>query len=76
MRNFISYDESISIIKNIQISKIPTKKLFIIDAIGKVIAKDIIANHNSPEFQTSGMDGYAIKFEDINQEFLEIICIV
>ncbi len=74
MRTFISYDKSIDIINSINLPKFTTQKLFIIDAIGKVVAKDIIANHNSPEFPTSAMDGYAIKFEDINQESLEIIC--
>ena len=74
MRTFISYDKSIDIINSINLPKFTTQKLFIIDAIGKVVAKDIIANHNSPELPTSAMDGYAIKFEDINQESLEIIC--
>ena len=74
MRTFISYDKSIDIINSINLPKFTTQNLFIIDAIGKVIAKDVIANHNSPEFPTSGMDGYAIRFEDINQEFLEITC--
>lgn len=74
MRTFISYDKSIDIINSINLPKFTTQNLFIIDAIGKVIAKDVIANHNSPEFPTSGMDGYAIRYEDINQEFLEITC--
>ena len=74
MRTFISYDKSIDIINSINLPKFTTQNLFIIDAIGKVIAKDVIANHNSPEFPTSAMDGYAIRYEDINQEFLEITC--
>ena len=68
MRNFISYHESINILNNINLSKIATEKLFITNAIGKVIANDVIANHNSPEFPTSAMDGYAIKFEDMQNE--------
>lgn len=58
MRNFISYDESINILNNIDISIVTTEKLFIINALGRVIAKDVIANHNNPEFPTSAMDGY------------------
>ena len=73
MRNFISYHESINILNNINLSKIATEKLFITNAIGKVIANDVIANHNSPEFPTSAMDGYAIKFEDMQNENFEII---
>ncbi|WP_026804376.1 molybdopterin molybdotransferase MoeA [Aliarcobacter lanthieri] len=73
MRDFISYKKSLEILNNIELPKAITKRVFISDAIGKVLAKDIIADHNSPEFPTSGMDGYAIKFEDINSDFLEII---
>ena len=73
MRNFISYDESINILNNLNISKIATEKLFITNAVGKVIANDVIANHNNPEFLTSAMDGYAIKFEDIKNENIKII---
>ena len=73
MRNFISYDESINILNNLNIPKFPTEKLFITNAIGKVLASDVIANHNNPEFLTSAMDGYAIKFEDIKNENIEII---
>lgn len=73
MRNFISYDKSIEILNNINITKITTQKLFIVEALGKILAKNIIANHNSPEFPTSGMDGYAIKHSDIANDFLTII---
>ena len=73
MRNFISYDESINILNNINTSKITTEKLFITNALQRVIAKDVIADHNSPEFPTSAMDGYAIKFENIKNENIKII---
>ena len=73
MRNFLSYEKSIELLTSVVLNKQTTQKLFITNAIGKVISKDIIADHNSPEFPTSGMDGYAIKYEDINSDFLEII---
>lgn len=73
MRNFISYEKSLEILNNIVLSKSCSQKLFITNAIGRVVAKDIIADHNSPEFPTSGMDGYAFKFEDIKNDFIDII---
>ena len=73
MRNFVSYEKSIELLTSVVLNKQTTQKLFITSALGKVISKDIIADHNSPEFPTSGMDGYAIKFEDLNNEFIEII---
>lgn len=71
MREFITYKKSLEILENIKINP-STKRLFIANAVGYVLAKDIIADHNSPEFPTSGMDGYAFKYEDINQDFLKI----
>ena len=73
MRTFISYKESIEILNNLNFPKLSTQKLFITNAIGKVIANDVIANHNNPEFPTSAMDGYAIKFEDMENEYIQII---
>ena len=73
MRNFVSYEKSIELLTSIVLNKQTTQKLFITNALGKVTSEDIIADHNSPEFPTSGMDGYAIKFEDLNNEFIEII---
>lgn len=73
MREFISYKKSIEIINNIKISKSAVQKEFLINALGKVIAQDVIADHNSPEFPTSGMDGYAIKHEDLKSGTIKII---
>ena len=73
MREFISYDKSLEILNNIKLSKPTIQKEFLINAIGKVIASDIIADHNSPEFPTSGMDGYAIKYEDQALKTIKII---
>ena len=69
MRDFITYEESLKIINNIKISN-STEKLFLSYSLGRILAQDIIADHNSPAFPTSGMDGYAIKFEDIEKELI------
>lgn len=73
MRNFISYKKSIQILENLTLNTLSTQKLFITNALHKVIANDVIANHNNPEFKTSAMDGYAIKYDDIDSDFIEII---
>ncbi len=62
---FMHFDKSIEIIKNLQIDSYRIKKLYIIEALGYVLAEDIIADHNSPEYPTSAMDGYAIVHEDM-----------
>lgn len=58
------FDESMALIDGLQINTFKTKKLYIMNAVGYVLAEDIVADHNSPEFPTSAMDGYAIIHED------------
>lgn len=72
-RGFISYDESMRILDNLQIEFRKTKKLFISDALDYVLAQDIITDHNSPAFVTSGMDGYAIKANDQKLKEIHIV---
>ena len=73
MRKFISYSESLDILNNIDFGTRSTQKLFLTNAIDKILANDIISDHNSPVHPTSGMDGYAIRFEDQDLKQLEII---
>jgi molybdopterin molybdotransferase len=43
------------------------KILPIEEALGYVLAEDIVATHNLPPFDNSAMDGYAVKIEDSNK---------
>ena len=68
----IHFDESLKMIENLEINKYKTKKLYLVDALGYVLAEDIVADHNSPEFPTSAMDGYAIIHEDMTLGTLKV----
>ena len=69
---FIHFDESIEMIQNLEINNYRTKKLYLVAALGYVLAEDIVADHNSPEFPTSAMDGYAIIHEDMTLGTLKV----
>jgi len=73
MRDFITYKKSLEILNTLTLKNNLIEKLFISDARGRVLAQDIIADHNSPEFPTSAMDGYAIRYSDQKKQSLEII---
>ena len=73
MKKFITYNQSLEILNNIDTKVDTTEKLFISDAIGRILATDIVANENSPAYETSGMDGYAFKYEDTALEKLKIV---
>ena len=70
---FITYEESL---KNLQESFTTCKmseRVFIDQALGRTLSEDIVADHNSPAYPTSAMDGYAIKFVDQNLGRLQIL---
>jgi molybdopterin molybdotransferase len=71
----IHFDESIQMIENLEIHNYKIKNLPLMDAQGYVLAADIVADHNSPEFPTSAMDGYAIIHEDMTLGTLKIASI-
>jgi len=73
MKKFITYNQSLEILNSINISNLPTQKLYTADSLDRILAEDIIALENSPAFQTSGMDGYAIKHEDLELGKIKII---
>lgn len=69
---FMHFDESLQMIQDLRINNYKTKKLYLVDALGYVLAEDIVADHNSPEFPTSAMDGYAIIHEDMTLGRLKV----
>ena len=73
MKKFINYKQSLEILNSINISNLSTEKLFVTNALNRILAQDIIAYENSPAFETSGMDGYAVKHEDLESGKIKII---
>ena len=72
---FMHFDESIETIKNIENNNYKKEKRYLTDTLGYILAEDIVADHNSPEFTTSAMDGYDIKHEDLALGCLKIASI-
>lgn len=65
MKTFKDFDETIEdLIASFNEVERTIQSIFLTEAHGRVLAKDIIAKENSPEFLTSAMDGYAIRYED------------
>ncbi len=44
------------------------EKISILDALGRVLGEDIIAERDNPPWNNSAMDGFAVRWEDIKQE--------
>ncbi|MEK6603496.1 MAG: molybdopterin molybdenumtransferase MoeA, partial [Nitrospirota bacterium] len=43
------------------------EKISLLDALGRVLAEDIIAERDNPPWDNSAMDGFAVRYEDIKQ---------
>jgi molybdopterin molybdotransferase len=47
------------------IQPLGSEKVSLLEALGRVIAEDIFATRDLPPYDNSGMDGYAVKYADI-----------
>ncbi|WP_457608109.1 molybdopterin molybdotransferase MoeA [Nitratifractor sp.] len=59
------FDESMEILRSQEIGRFRTRRVPLGCARGLVLAEEIVATENSPEAPTSGMDGYAVRHEDL-----------
>lgn len=62
--NFLDFSQAVE--KSLDLTQATTFSEFIpiSEALGRVIAKDVLCVKNLPAFNNSAMDGFAVKFED------------
>ena len=70
---FENFEDTLKALENSIDSTYGKEKVFLSDALGRILAEDIIAKANNPEFETSSMDGYAIRAQDQKLGKLKII---
>ena len=70
---FEKYEDTLESLKNSIDSTFGKEKLFLSDSLGRILAEDVVARANNPEFETASMDGYAIRAEDQDLGELKII---
>jgi molybdopterin molybdotransferase len=69
----ISYEESMKQLASVEVQSAAIERVFLSDALGRVLAEDIIAEENSPAYPTSAMDGYAIMAEDQQVGYIQVL---
>ncbi len=62
---FLSYEKSIELLNALDAGVLRQENVFLNDALGRYLAKDIVADENSPSQPTSAMDGYAVLHSDL-----------
>ncbi len=64
----ISFSESIKILNENLPEIKQSEKVFLNEALNRILAKDIVAKYDNPYMPTASMDGYAINYDDIDKE--------
>jgi len=71
--DFISYETSQNMLDLLQVNNHRYERVPLSDALGRVLAQDIVAQFNDPQFPTASMDGYAVKHADLQQKELVVL---
>lgn len=71
--NLLSYETSQNMLDLLTVDSSRFERVGLSASLGRVLAEDIIAEYNDPQFPTASMDGYAIKHEDLQNGTIEVL---
>ena len=71
--DFISFETSQNMLELLQVNNHRYERVPLSNAIGRVLAQDIVAEFNDPQFPTASMDGYAVRHEDLEKKELIVL---
>jgi len=71
--NLLSYETSVNMLDLLKVNSSAKERVPLSSSLGRVLASDIVAKYNDPQFPTASMDGYAIKYADQDLDFITIL---
>ncbi|MCX6052840.1 MAG: molybdopterin molybdotransferase MoeA [Campylobacterales bacterium] len=71
--NLLSYETSSNMLDLLNTGVLRSENVPLSASLGRVLAEDIIAQYNDPQFPTASMDGYAIISSDQDLECIRIV---
>ncbi len=71
--SFISYETSQNMLDLLEVPKNRFEKVALSCALGRVLAEDIVAKYSDPQFPTASMDGYGVRYEDLELGRLRVV---
>jgi len=71
--NFLSYETSQTMLDLLHVNSARYEKVPLSSSLGRILAQDIVAAFNDPQFPTASMDGYAILYEDMHASSIAVI---
>ncbi|OIP53752.1 MAG: molybdopterin molybdenumtransferase MoeA [Helicobacteraceae bacterium CG2_30_36_10] len=69
----LSYETSQNMLDLLHINSLRVENVPMSASLGRILACDIVAKYNDPQFPTASMDGYALKHADLELESLKIL---
>ncbi|MCA1957840.1 MAG: molybdopterin molybdotransferase MoeA [Nitrospira sp.] len=51
------------------VTALGVEKVSVLDALGRTLGEDVVAERDNPPWNNSAMDGFAVRWEDIRQEY-------
>jgi len=69
----LSYETSKNMLELLKVNSSKTENVPLSSSLGRVLAKDIVAKYNDPQFPTASMDGYAVKHADLKSGSIAIL---
>jgi len=71
--DFISYETSQNMLDLLEVNSSRYERVALNASIGRVLFQDIVAEFNDPQFPTASMDGYAVKYVDLEKGELTVL---
>ncbi len=69
----LSYETSQNMLDLLDVGALRSENLPLSGSVGRILAEDIIAVYNDPQFPTASMDGYALKHSDLDEDEILIL---
>ncbi|MCD6433377.1 MAG: molybdopterin molybdotransferase MoeA [Sulfurimonas sp.] len=71
--SFLAYETSQNMLDLLQVNSSRSENIALSCSLGRVLAEDIVAKFNDPQFPTASMDGYAVLHSDLDSESITIL---
>lgn len=71
--SLLSYETSQNMLDLLQVNDNRTENVTLSASLGRILAQDIVAEFNDPQFATASMDGYAVIHADLDDDRIKIL---
>lgn len=71
--SLLSYETSQNMLDLLHVNSSRSENIALSSSLGRVLAEDIVAEFNDPQFPTASMDGYAVIHDDLESKSITIL---